>query len=143
LTNPIFIGNVPPYRSYRTIEFRAKSIIIGLSKMRELQVTTLKDSNGGATVLLNGFIDVHSYGKVEKVFNDLIDQGVYKFVVDLSQVDYLCSGGAGVLISVYGITQENDGAIILVNPKNKVKEMLELLGLSNIFSFTNPISGNS
>jgi anti-sigma B factor antagonist len=128
---------------YRTIEFRAKSIIIGLFKMRELQITTLKDSNNGATVLLNGFIDVHSHGKVEKVFNDLIDQGVYKFVVDLSQVDYLCSGGAGVLISVYGIAQENDGDIILVNPKNKVKEMLELLGLSNIFSFTNPISSNS
>lgn len=105
--------------------------------MKELQITTLKDATGGATVLLNGFVDAYSYGKVERVFNELIEQKVYKFVVDLSQVDYLCSGGAGVLISVYGIARENNGNVVLLNPTSKVKEVLELLGLSSIFSFTN------
>ncbi|MFH0888343.1 MAG: STAS domain-containing protein [Planctomycetota bacterium] len=104
--------------------------------MKELQITTLRNTDGSATVLLNGFIDAYSYGKLEKVFNELVEQGVYKFVVDLSQVDYLCSGGAGVLISVYGMAQENNGSIVLLNPTSKVKEVLELLGLSNVFSFT-------
>jgi anti-sigma B factor antagonist len=105
--------------------------------MNKLQITTLKDQDGGVTISLDGFVDAYSCDQLEKAFDNLINQGIYKFVVDLSQVNYLCSGGAGVFISVYGIVQENDGNIVLVNPKGKVKEMLELLGLSRIFSFTN------
>ncbi|MFH1232052.1 MAG: STAS domain-containing protein [Planctomycetota bacterium] len=111
--------------------------------MKELEITTLKNQDGGVKVVLNGFIDAYSYRQLEKVFNDLMEQNVYKLVVDLSQVDYLCSGGAGVLIGVYGIIQENNGNIVLLNPKSSVKEMLELLGLSNIFSIINTPSSQS
>mgnify|MGYP001558977068 CR=1 FL=1 len=58
-----------------------------------------------------------------------------ELVVDLSGLDYISSAGAGVFIGAIGTAQENDGNIILMRPSPNVKEVFDLLGLSQIFTF--------
>jgi len=105
-------------------------------KKQELQIATQKYKNDVVVISLDGFVDGYSYDKLEQTFDRLIKQGIYKFIVDLSRVDYLSSAGVSVFIDVFSITQEKNGYIELVNPKPNVKEVFELLGLTGILSIT-------
>lgn len=69
-----------------------------------------------------------------------MEKNNYKLIVDLSKVDYMSSVGAGIFIAVHCIAAENKGTIILVNPKPKVREIFEVLGMSKMLSFTDNIS---
>lgn len=104
--------------------------------MADLRIRTQKNSKGIAVVLLNGTVDAYSYSQLEETLNNLLEKHVYKFVVDLSEVDYLSSAGAGVFIGILGEVQENHGDIILVNPQRGVRDVFELLGLTQIFKIT-------
>ena len=97
----------------------------------------LKEKLPDDVVLLTvrGFLDAHTFEELEKVVNDLFEAGTYRLIVELSGLDYISSAGAGVFIGAIGTAQENDGNIILVKPSPNVKEVFDLLGLSQIFTF--------
>jgi len=101
--------------------------------MEELEIA-VQNTNGSAVVSVNGMIDAYSYGQLEQVFNNLINKGVYNFVVDLLNVDYLSSSGAGVFIGALGVAKENNGSIKLLNLRPKVQETFDLLGLTQFFT---------
>ena len=86
-------------------------------------------------LIVRGFLDAHTFEELEKTINDLFDSGSHKLMVDLSGLDYISSAGAGVFIGAIGTAQENNGNIILMNPSSNVKEVFDLLGLSQIFTF--------
>ncbi len=91
---------------------------------------------GNATFLtIRGFLDAHTFEELEKTINDIFEGGCFKIGVDLSGLDYISSAGAGVFIGAIGQAQENDGNIILMKPTPNVKEVFDLLGLSQIFIF--------
>jgi anti-anti-sigma factor len=97
----------------------------------------LKEKVTGGVILLSvkGFLDAHTFEELEKTINDIFEEGCYKLAVDLSGLDYISSAGAGVFIGAIGTAQENDGNIILMRPSPNVKEVFDLLGLSQIFTF--------
>ncbi len=96
----------------------------------------LKEELEDKIVLLTvqGFLDAHTFEQMEKVINALFESNQYRLIVDLAGLDYISSAGAGVFIGAIGTAQENDGNIILVNPGSTVKEVFDLLGLSQIFA---------
>ncbi|MEW6026373.1 MAG: STAS domain-containing protein [Planctomycetota bacterium] len=97
-------------------------------------------TRGDITVVsLEGIIDAFACNHFEEGFNRLMEGENYKLIVDLSKVDYMTSIGAGIFIAVHGMAHENKGAIILVNPKPKVREIFDVLGVSKILSFTDTI----
>jgi anti-anti-sigma factor len=102
--------------------------------MKELQIKVQNNNDGSAAISVNGMIDAYSYGQLEQAFNNLINQSIYNFVVDLSNVDYLSSAGAGIFIGTLGMVQENKGSIKLLNLRPKVKETFNLLGLAQFFN---------
>lgn len=105
-------------------------------KMTELEITTQEESDGVTIVALKGAIDAYSYTKLEEALNKLIEQNVYRLIVDLSQVDYMASHGVGLLIGMLGVVQKNNGNIVLLSPKPAVREVLELLGLNHLFTIS-------
>ena len=102
--------------------------------MKELLIKVRENNDGSVAISIDGMIDSYSYGQLEQIFNNLINQSIYNFVVDLANVDYLSSAGAGVFIGTLGIVQENKGSIKLLNPRPKVKETFNLLGLAQFFN---------
>lgn len=86
-------------------------------------------------ISVRGFLDAHTYEELDRVIGECYDQGVHKLVVDLSRLDYISSAGAGVFIGNIGTAQDNDGNIVLVKPSPNVREIFDLLGLSQIFTF--------
>ncbi|MCX7804697.1 MAG: STAS domain-containing protein [Planctomycetota bacterium] len=85
-------------------------------------------------VRVTGFLDAHTFEQLEETISDLFGKGLYKIVVDLEKVEYISSAGAGVFIGALSESQENGGNIILLNPTSNVREVFDLLGLSQIFN---------
>ncbi len=107
--------------------------------MQRLSITIHKDTNRVATIMVKGIIDAYSYTQLEQTFNRLVDERIYKFVVDLAGVDYMSGTGASIFMKVLNLCQENDGNIVLVNPKPVVRDLFDLLGFTNILTVTGDI----
>ena len=103
--------------------------------MPAFQILKEKLPDNIVLLTVRGFLDAHTFEELEKAVNDLFEAGTYRLIVELSGLDYISSAGAGVFIGAIGTAQENDGNIILVKPSPNVKEVFDLLGLSQIFTF--------
>lgn len=103
--------------------------------MPAFQILKEKLPDGIVILTVRGFLDAHTFEELEKTINDLFENGTFRLAVDLSGLDYISSAGAGVFIGAIGTAQENDGNIILMRPSPNVKEVFDLLGLSQIFTF--------
>lgn len=82
---------------------------------------------------IEGMLDAHNFEVLEALFERHFDNEFYRFVVDIRQLEYVSSAGAGVFIGAVGTCQENDGNVVLVQPSREVKEIFELLGVYQIF----------
>lgn len=84
-------------------------------------------------VRVSGYLDAHTFEQLEETISDLFGRNCYRLLVDLSKVDYISSAGAGVFIGALSEAQEHGGNIVLMNPTPNVREVFELLGLTQIF----------
>lgn len=86
-----------------------------------------------ATVSIKGLLDANTFEDFDESLNDLFNNSTYKVAVDCSSLDYISSAGAGVLIGAMSVAREHGGKIVLVNPKEDVQEVFDLLGISQLF----------
>jgi anti-sigma B factor antagonist len=92
-------------------------------------------------ITVSGYLDAHTFEQLEETINDLYNQEVYRIVVDLSEVQYISSAGAGVFIGALQTAQDHDGNIVLMRPSESVREVFDLLGLTQIFSLQEDLDG--
>jgi anti-sigma B factor antagonist len=59
--------------------------------------------------------------------------GTAKVVVNLNGVDYIDSGGLGILIGLLVSARNRGGELKLVSPNQRIKELLRRTSLDNIF----------
>jgi len=88
-------------------------------------------------ITVEGYLDAHTFEQLDNVMLDLFSRGRVRLVVDLEKVDYISSAGAGVFIGNIGKAQDKGGNIVLLKPSENVKEVFELLGLTQIFTLVN------
>jgi len=67
----------------------------------------------------------------ERVRNVLM--GTQQIVVNLSQVEYIDSGGLGTLVGMLASTRMRQGEIKLVRPNQRVAELLQRTRLNTVF----------
>src|SRR4051794_2230479 len=67
-------------------------------------------------VSLSGYLDAHTFERLEETIAELFTQNKYRIVVDLSEVEYISSAGAGVFIGALSEAHEHKGNIVLMNP---------------------------
>jgi len=91
------------------------------------------DQQDLTVIRVAGYLDAHTFEELEEAINDLFGKKKYRIIVDLSKVEYISSAGAGVFIGALSEAQEHDGNIVLMNPTNNVREVFDLLGLTQIF----------
>ncbi|MCW8133807.1 MAG: STAS domain-containing protein [Planctomycetota bacterium] len=91
-------------------------------------------SKPGVTLVhVAGYLDAHTYEQLEETIAELFGKNLYKIVVDLAKVEYISSAGAGVFIGALSEAQEHGGNIVLMSPTSNVREVFDLLGLTQIF----------
>jgi len=68
----------------------------------------------------------------ERVRSELT--GTSKIVIDVSSVDYVDSGGLGILVGLYIAAKNRGGDIKLVSPSQRVQRVLGETKLNGVFS---------
>lgn len=64
--------------------------------------------------------------------NGLLDKGSHLVALDLSKVTYLDSGALNVLIYAHNALKKRDGSLVLIQPNEYVKDVLEVVGLDKL-----------
>ena len=82
---------------------------------------------------LSGYLDAHTFERLEEAIAELFAQGRYRIITDLAAVEYISSAGMGVFIGALSEAQEHNGNIVLMSPTANVREVMDLLGPTQIF----------
>ena len=93
----------------------------------------LVPAKGVVRLGVNGYLDSHTCDELDTAITGQFKEARHKIIVDLSNVVYISSAGAGVFISALLEAQEHNGNIVLLSPTPHVREVFELLGITQIF----------
>ena len=83
-------------------------------------------------LILYGAINVNTFDKLEQSINELFREEKYNVLIDCSNVRYVSSAGAGVLMNAYLRAQEHGGKLILIKLSPGIRDVLDLLNLQNV-----------
>ncbi len=78
-------------------------------------------------IKIGGCLDIVTTKALEKAVDDMVDARNYRLIVDLGDVDYICSMAWSVFLSNLKFLREHGGDIKLVNMKTRVYEVFKIL----------------
>jgi anti-sigma B factor antagonist len=64
----------------------------------------------------------------------LLDEGGSKVVINLGNVSYIDSAGLGELITTYTTLRNHSGAVNLLKPSKRIKDLLQMSKLLSVFT---------
>jgi anti-sigma B factor antagonist len=91
---------------------------------------------------VNGHIIVEASGKLDygdscsqlrELTKRLASDGGRFFILDMSGISHVDSSGLGLLLSLYATIRNQGGDLKLLNVGDRVKELLRMTSLTNIF----------
>lgn len=90
--------------------------------------------DGDATVVaLHGSAGMDQVKKLADELQSLTEQKTPVIVLDLADMEFICSSGLGVIIAGHLRCRHHQGKIRIVNPQPEVKNLLETTRLTKIF----------
>ena len=94
-----------------------------------------EDRKADAVILaLSGKLDATTAKTFEDRILGVINSGIQRLVVDLSQLDYVSSSGLRVIILAAKRLQTVGGKIVLCSMKDHVRQVFDLAGFSSMLS---------
>lgn len=100
-------------------------------QIEEYRVGALRDI---ALIKVHGYVDTNTSPELQKVLGNIIDQGIYQFVVDMVAVHYVSSAGWGVFVGEIRRLQEKGGDLKISQMSAEVNEVFEMLEFHRILS---------
>ena len=89
-----------------------------------------------------GRIDSYTAPDLEEVLSSLTNDGKYKIVLEMEQVDFMSSKGWWVLIQTQKACKRyNRGELVLVGVQDRIRDSLELVGMANYFQMFDDLVG--
>lgn len=84
---------------------------------------------------VNGRVDSTTASQLGEALNAAIEEGKNRLVLDLKDVDYMSSAGLREIVSALKRVQNvaGTGDLRIASPSDRVREVLELAGLDEIF----------
>ena len=94
---------------------------------------TTRDYKRANVIRVEGRVDASTYSQLEEKIKEYIDGGHVHVVLEMDGTEYLSSAGARVLISAQKALRPKGGRVVLAQPSQRVREVLELAGLETLF----------
>ena len=89
-----------------------------------------------------GRIDSYTAPDLEEVLSSLTNDGKYKIVLDMEEIDFMSSKGWWVLIQTQKACKRyNRGEIVLAGVQDRIRDSLELVGMANYFQIFDDLVG--
>jgi anti-sigma B factor antagonist len=89
-----------------------------------------------AVVSLSGDLDLATAPRLRDELLRLSNRGTRAVMVDLAQLEFIDSSGLGVLVSAMRRFREHGGDLALQSPKPAAHKILEMTGLTKVFSIS-------
>ena len=99
----------------------------------QLRVATAQFADAHV-VSVNGDLDLHTAPRLETELDGLREDGAQKVIVDLVDVPFIDSTALGVLVRAAKHSRANRGQLILVSNDPRTLRVLEITGLSRVFT---------
>lgn len=102
--------------------------------MEKLQIESkFADQSGDVMVVeLGGHVDQSNSYQLEKLFDNIIQSGCYRVIVDFSNVYYMSSAGWGVFVGEIKRFRDKGGDIKLANMRPEIYEVYQMLEFYHI-----------
>jgi anti-anti-sigma factor len=97
-----------------------------------MEITT-RDYKRSNVIRVIGRVDASTYNLLEDKLNEYIQDGRVHLVLEMDATEYLSSAGARVLISAQKALKPRGGRLVLSQPSERVREVLDLAGLETLF----------
>ncbi len=75
-----------------------------------------------------------SSGKFYEILNSMMEEGIQVVLLDFTHVNYIDSTGIGELVGFLDRFQKEKGRIALINPQDRVMQLLKIAGLDHVFT---------
>ncbi len=82
---------------------------------------------------VSGRVDSTNASQLGETLMSQIDAGRYQLVIDLSGVSYMSSAGLREMVAAVKKVRQYNGDLRIATPSDRVREVLDLAGLSAIF----------
>lgn len=110
------------------------SLLCAAFTMSDITITQ-KELKRIALLEVSGRVDSTTAGELGTALNKTIEDGKNRIVLDLKDVEYMSSAGLREMVSALKRVQNiaGTGDLRLASPSDRVREVLELAGLDEIF----------
>jgi serine/threonine-protein kinase RsbW len=114
-----------------------KSSPPGVVDEGEPVIPTRKEDGGIWVVMPEGRLDTTSASALEDTLKELLGQGYFWLVVDMSGVEYISSRGLKSLVSAWRIAQDSEGDVVLCTMVPQVATIFDTVGFDQVFAIFN------
>lgn len=83
---------------------------------------------------VNGRLDQALNPKLEETLNELLNNGHYHLVVDLTHTTYINSGGLRCLVSAWRRAKAGQGTLTLCGLNARLQEIFAMVGFDKVFA---------
>jgi len=95
------------------------------------------DQDGdAATVVVVGELDMYTAPRLRESLVELATKGALLVTVDLAGVNFVDSTALGVLVGGLKRLRQSDGDLVLRGPRPGALKVLEMTGLTRVFTIT-------
>jgi anti-sigma B factor antagonist len=102
----------------------------------EYLLTASKEKASGndiAVLKVEGKLDVNTAGGLEAEIRNLIQEKIFRIVINMKGLQYISSAGIGVLMGFIWKIRSNKGDIILTHLSHDIFRIFELLDIQRYF----------
>lgn len=100
-----------------------------------IRVRMVGSQAGIALIKIQGFLDTVSAYALQEQGEELIMKGVYHYILDLDNLEYISSAGIEAFHTLAQKLQPYEGEIIFVRVPEKIYKVLEIIGTTTFFQF--------
>lgn len=109
--------------------------------MGTAQEYDIETRQGFSVITFQACLAECKWGDIERVgteIKQLLASGAKPFcLLDLSRLEFMGSSIVALLVRVWKAIQEQQGSMVVVNPNSMTKEVLEIAGLSKVWTICN------
>ena len=94
---------------------------------------TISRTEQGVVLRLSGSADYEATVELRQAFDEVIEEAEGRVVCDLSELDFICSDALSRFICARLAALEKGGYLRLVNPQQRVLDVLQTTRLDKVF----------
>lgn len=113
----------------------------GGNPMGDFQIKTMKLLDNAVVIGVSGTLDSITAPELEKTVQKYLDEETYDLIFDLAQLKMITSAGVGFFTKMAGATAEHSGGMVMVQPIQSVRDVLNVFGLLRYVPISKDIDG--